>query len=645
MNLRYKQIDFKDGLVTANNQYFNSKNLISQGASKLINVLVNQDGSIRRRPGTIKIECEIDIQSYVFTINPLNKEYIVEINKKYIKLFSKKGILRQYKLISIWDNPKLCNIIYWENDFLVLHPNVSPKIISIDKELNININNYSFYKDISGVIQQPFAKLRSELPEVYLNIIRGQPNINLKVFTLTCTEDIFDALEQNMQIKVSGRNFNITQKFSNKKLLLLEEGNINKVLMLKTKNWYVQAFNKKFGYPTIGCFYQGRFILSGSKKFSNQMWFSDIGNITSFTDNVLNDSASIKIRLYLTSEKSAINHIVAQQELLIMTDDGIIIIKGFPITSRRYQLYKINSHVAGSVKPIQIGNSIFITGEKNKNLYSLQYDESILSYKIIEISKNISNKLNEITSIAYLQKLKTLFISSIDGIIWSLTHNYDSKISAWTQLKINNLIISQLYNISNNLYLSFYNIKSNKNNILKFDESSSLDNTIYISKESDFLLKIRRNDFENNDLVYITAKKIVKGQITEFVIGKSTIKQAYDTVFNKKKDNIFEIKLGYNFKIECHALPIASQLLVNQITVKNINSGEFSIINSDGTKQDAGNRFWLQSGNCIIFPQYSNEETFYLLTKDFLHQNKIPWKIEQIKPLPFTIYGVLCKLS
>lgn len=655
MDFYFKQIDFKDGMITANNQYFNSKSLISRGASKLTNVLINLDGSISRRPGTIQLDSIIDSQSYILSMHYNKNAYIIEINKDYIKVITENGVVKNYKSISLWDNPKLCNIIFWQNDLLIFHSQVNPKIVSFDKHLNIFISDYSFFKDISGVIQQPYVKLRPELPEVYLNI-----NLSIKVarsrnFTLTCKESIFEELEVGMHIKISGRNFKITEKTSSKKLLLLEEGEIGQILRLKTKNWYVQAFNSKFGYPTIACFYQGRFILSGSNKFPNQIWFSDIGNISSFTDNVLNDAASVRIQLFLTSEQSTINHIIVQQELLVMTDDGIMIIKGDPFTSQKYQIYKINSHVAGSLKPIQIGNSIIITGKDNKNLFSLQYDNSILSYQIVEVSKNISNKLSAITSMIYIQKWNSLFLSSIDNTVWSLTYNYDSKITAWSQLIINNITPERFFNAGDNLYFSCYNNQIDKDNIYRFDEESCLDNTIKFSTSGVLSRVIRSKGFRNNEYVYLTGKKATNNKTINIVLGRFTLKQVINKLSSLPSKSFQDLMIGYNYKIECSALPIGSnglknssyvkQLLVNQITIKTNNSGQFSVINADGTYQNVGNRYWIQIENYILFPHYSNEETYNLLTNSSIFHNSIPWKIEQTKPLPLSIFGLLCKLS
>lgn len=214
-------------------------------------------------------------------------------------------------------------------------------------------------------------------------------------------------------------------------------------------DWAFGSWSGTYGYPSCVTFFQDRLCLAANNRYPYMVWMSRTGDYYNFgTESVsgeLLDDSAVAIS-FISRKDYRIKHLMAQADLLVMTEGNEWIISGRDaVTPKNVSPQVQTSRGCTDVEPEMIGGQMIYVQRHGKTVRDLQYNYTIDSYDGMDLNilaKHITQDVTIVDS-AYRQEpdYMVFFVLS-DGNVACLTYVNEQKVFAWSRVQTNGKVKS-----------------------------------------------------------------------------------------------------------------------------------------------------------------------------------------------------------
>lgn len=211
-----------------------------------------------------------------------------------------------------------------------------------------------------------------------------------------------------------------------------------------TADFYRSAWGGSKGYPYTVTFFQDRLVLGGSPKYPQRVWMSRTGDYENFevekeSGTVTDDSAVTADLLSLKSYQ--INHLIASNDLLVMTEGNTWTISGNEtVTPSNISPRNQENYGTNHVEPIKVGTRYVYVQRRGSTVRDVGYTYDSDSYVGVDLTLLAKHLVNgyELTDAAYTQEPdQCLYFVRSDGALLRLTYVPEQKVFAWSHFTTN----------------------------------------------------------------------------------------------------------------------------------------------------------------------------------------------------------------
>lgn len=205
--------------------------------------------------------------------------------------------------------------------------------------------------------------------------------------------------------------------------------------------WAFGSWSATYGYPSCVTFFQDRLCLAANNRYPYMVWMSRTGDYFNFgteeVEGTLTDDSAVAIS-FISRRDYRIKHLVAQSDLIVMTEGNEWIISG----GSTVKPTEVNPQVQTSrgttdVVPQMVGGQMIYVQRHGKTVRDLQYNYASDSYDGMDLTilaKHIT-KGTSIIDAAYKQEPDyMMFFVLADGTCGCLTYINEQKVYAWSRL-------------------------------------------------------------------------------------------------------------------------------------------------------------------------------------------------------------------
>ena len=204
---RVHQSNFNRGEIDPNLVSRNDLNAYGSALSKARNVLINNQGSVERRPGTVfraDLGATTRLESFIFSGE---QEYIFGFQNTALKIYSTNGTLLQTITSCSWTTSQLFDLSMTQqgDTMIICHESFMPQIIKRTGATTFAKSTFAFDTSIDGYrIFQPYFKFADA--EVTLD----PSSTSAGTITLTASESYFTSSYVGTTIEIEGSEATIT---------------------------------------------------------------------------------------------------------------------------------------------------------------------------------------------------------------------------------------------------------------------------------------------------------------------------------------------------------------------------------------------------------------------------------------------------
>ena len=206
-------------------------------------------------------------------------------------------------------------------------------------------------------------------------------------------------------------------------------------------DWAFGSWSGAYGYPTCVTFFQDRLCFAANNRYPYMVWMSRTGDYYNFGTESVNgevlDDSAVAIS-FISRKDYRILHLVAQADLLVMTEGNEWIISGSEVVTPKNVSPKVQTGRGSTdVAPEMIGGQMIYVQRHGKTVRDLQYNYTVDSYDGMDLNilaKHITQDVTIIDS-AYRQEPDYMvFFVLTDGTIACLTYVNEQKVFAWSRM-------------------------------------------------------------------------------------------------------------------------------------------------------------------------------------------------------------------
>ena len=208
-----------------------------------------------------------------------------------------------------------------------------------------------------------------------------------------------------------------------------------------TTTWWEGQWSDYRGYPSAGCFYEGRLWWFGKSKLNASV--SD--DYENFDDSTVGDSGPIS-RSIGEGPVDTINWGAPAKRLLIGTGSTELSVRSSsldePVTPTNFNLKSTTTQGSAAVAAARIDSSIIFVQRCLQRVFELQYDPASFDYAISELTLIVPD-LNAvgITQIAVQRQPDTrIHCVRTDGTVALMVFDRVENVTAWITLRTNGAI-------------------------------------------------------------------------------------------------------------------------------------------------------------------------------------------------------------
>ena len=204
---RVHQSNFNRGEIDPNLVSRNDLNAYGSALSKARNVLINNQGSVERRPGTVfraDLGATTRLESFIFSGE---QEYIFGFQNTALKIYSTNGTLLQTITSCSWTTSQLFDLSMTQqgDTMIICHESFMPQIIKRTGATTFAKSTFAFDTSIDEYrIFQPYFKFADA--EVTLD----PSSTSAGTITLTASESYFTSSYVGTTIEIEGSEATIT---------------------------------------------------------------------------------------------------------------------------------------------------------------------------------------------------------------------------------------------------------------------------------------------------------------------------------------------------------------------------------------------------------------------------------------------------
>lgn len=598
------------------------------GAAMLRNVFIHPTGGLSRRSGLRYLDkARGPGRLIAFEFNT-EQVYLLVFTDRHVDVY--RNGLKVTDFATPWTRGQL-NQINWTQSadtLLVVHPDVSPKKITRESDLEWHISDWSFYEE-DGRIFQPYYKFAEE--DVTLTPSWSSGNI-----TITASADVFVAGHVGARIRIVDKEIEVTTFVSPTEIYAQVKETLTTTSA--TKDWEEQAFSSPRGWPVSVTFQQDRLVIGGSRDLPNRLWLSKSADLFNFDLGEGLDDEAIEFAI-LSDQVNAIRAVFSGRHLQVFTSGAEWMVSGDPLTPTSIQLYRqtrVGSSVERTVPPRDVDGATLFVPRTGSELREFLFTDVEQAYQATDLAM-LAQHIVESPVDTDFDKSKRLFhVIMSDGKLATLTVYRAEQVSAWT-LQETQGAFRAVATVGEETYLLVE--RAGGVFIELFDEALQVDSGMAGSSGS------AGTDWGGLDhLEGQTVKIIADGAVHSDVIVQD------GTVIIDEPATSIQLGLGYKHRIE--PLPPAvgkmggsegARIRPVSITFRMLDTGAFYLDTGRGLSEVPFRRF----GGSLLDeppPMFSGDRT--VRTLGWRGDGTVPlWRIEQDTPLPFTLLSVSTEIS
>ena len=218
---------------------------------------------------------------------------------------------------------------------------------------------------------------------------------------------------------------------------------------MASDEWAFGAWSDVYGYPSCVAFFQDRLCLAANTYYPYMVWMSRTSDYWNFgteeVEGTLTDDSAVAIS-FISRRDYAIKHLIAQSDLIIMTEGNEWIISGnSTVKPTEVNPQMQTSRGCTDVVPELIGGQMIYVQRHGKTVRDMQYNYATDTYDgadLTILSKHIF-KDTVITDAAYKQEPDyMIFFVLGDGTCACLTYINEQKVYAWSRMETDGKVLA-----------------------------------------------------------------------------------------------------------------------------------------------------------------------------------------------------------
>ncbi|WP_114393171.1 hypothetical protein [Oleisolibacter albus] len=403
------------------------------GAARLRNVLILPTGGVVRRPGTAYLATLPGPGRLVaFTFN--NAQQHVLAFTDHAVTIVRDGLVEGV-LATPWAQDRLSALRWAQSaDVLLLcHPEVPPQRLSRLGEGRWRLEPWTF-AGTGGRSGLPVFRFAD--PGITLT-----PSGTSGRVRLTASAPVFQPGHEGQPFHVRRKAGRIAAVRSP----ILAELDLAEDLpdAAATDDWQEAAFSPVRGWPVSVCFHQDRLVIGGSRDLPNRLWLSRSGALFDFGLGTGEDDAAIEFAI-LSDEVNPIRAVVSGRHLQVFTTGGEWAVTGQPLTPAEIRLdrqTRIGSPAERQVPPRDVDGATLFAGADG-SLREFQWADLDSAYQANDLSLTARHLLPGTVDLDYDRRRRLALAVQRDGTVAALTLYRAEQVMAWTRLETAGRVLS-----------------------------------------------------------------------------------------------------------------------------------------------------------------------------------------------------------
>ena len=430
-----------------------------RGAKKLQNVIVQQTGGLKRRPGSIHVADTPNAQRLLILERPDNDVVIVLADSEATVF--ENDIQVQTISNCPWNAGQISHVswIQFQSEILLCNAGFPPQRLFERPDGIWICEKWSFSSIVDDgnqtITAMPFSRFANSDVAVQIDapgIPSGDSIPAGTACTVTASSPAFLGMEQGTLIRIKGRQVAINSyqpdgaTATGFTLQELPNGE-------PTTDWEEQAFSQSRGWPSALTLHQRRLVIAGSGLTGDSLWFSKTGDIFNFDFGSALDDEAIAIRL-VSEYSPTIRYILSGRHLQIFTDRSEWIMTGQPITPTHFNLSvqtNIGSYSTRTVRPINIDGATLFIGRQGNDLREFLFTEIEQAYQAPNLAVMASHLLNQPKAMAFDPENRIFLIVNENGTIAAVSIDRNTNIIAWSKY-VTQGFFTEIVAVNNKIY-------------------------------------------------------------------------------------------------------------------------------------------------------------------------------------------------
>lgn len=402
------------------------------GAAQLQNVVVETTGGAKRRPGTAYI-ATAPARGRLVAFEPgSGGDYLLVITDQRLDVYENNALLTT--LTTPWTEAEIKQVAWGEfgESIFFTHPEHPTQQLTKLNPSTWVMDDLVFAEKESGDICSPFARIADA--DITLSVSGTAAAV-----TLTASDDVFLAGHLGTVFRIDGQQIRLTNIVTatqaDGQALDNSLAPTDPVAAITTNSWDEEAFSDARGWPISLSFHQNRMVIGGSRDLSNALWFSKSGQLFNFDLGLGDDDNAIAFRL-TANESQAIRSLVSGRHLQVFTSTSEWIVTGTPLTPSNVQVRRqsrIGSPTERQVPPRDVDGATLFAARNGREIREFLFADSEQAYQAPDLALLARHLVIDPVDQAFDQSRRLFLVVMADGSMASIGIYRNADIIAWSQ--------------------------------------------------------------------------------------------------------------------------------------------------------------------------------------------------------------------
>ena len=266
------------------------------GCRAILNCAVTPHGTLYARSGT-RFIAEPSFESSTYRLFPFTfsteDAYQLLFGNLKFEIYRTGGRIEDggspVTVTHSWSDDQLFELVWSQSadNIYIVHEDAPQKVITRSSHVDWTVNDWSFFAETSGRIQQPHFKFEDSAVTLASSGTTG-------TVTLTASTAIFRDAHVGTRFRKGNKEVEITavpgtgEPYTTATALVKET-----ITTAATDDWTEQAFSAVRGYPRTVTVHQNRLAIGGSRDIPNRYWLSKSADWLNFDEGNGDDDDAI----------------------------------------------------------------------------------------------------------------------------------------------------------------------------------------------------------------------------------------------------------------------------------------------------------------------------------------------------------------